>query len=170
LRASANNNEWAVWAYLSLGADPNFAIGGICGDEFEHMFEEGANCPPLLQLVCSDSDSSKVGVASRLIEAGATVDFKSKQYTSALWWSCYTGQADMVKLLLEKGANPNTPSQFWFDGPFNRTCLHAAIKHPAIFQLLMKHGADPSLRDSDGLSVLQLAQLHGLHLGHTRKL
>ena len=46
-----------------------------------------------------------------------------------------------IRLLLEKGANPNAQAAD------QRTALHMRVNNPESVHLLLKHGADPHLKD-----------------------
>ena len=56
------------------------------------------------------------------------------------------GSADVVKVLLESGADPNAPNNG------GHTPLHAAAYrgHLNVASLLLKHGADPCITNKDG--------------------
>lgn len=56
----------------------------------------------------------------------------------------------LVKLLLDYGANPNTKTRAYIDGPSNNTPLHRAARSRELAQLLLDHGADPRARDTWG--------------------
>ena len=60
-----------------------------------------------------------------------------------------SGNNNILRLLLQHGANPNTWEQ----------CLFVALKNDdvAAVELLLKHGANPEIRNSDGLTPLRLA-------------
>jgi len=60
--------------------------------------------------------------------------------------------ADIIKFLLEAGADPNTTQSCGW------TALHAAAKHGdvAIATLLLEHGADQSIKTEDGTTALQM--------------
>jgi hypothetical protein len=64
-----------------------------------------------------------------------------------------SGNVDVAKVLLENGADANVTLQ-------SLTLLHAAAfaGYPDIVELLLKHGADPSIRDSDGKTALDFAR------------
>jgi uncharacterized protein len=56
----------------------------------------------------------------------------------------------MAKTLLGAGANPNTKTAVYIDGPSDITPLHEASHSRELIQLLLDHGADPAAKDSDG--------------------
>ncbi len=59
-------------------------------------------------------------------------------------------QYDLVKLLLDNGANPN------MQDAYGNTPLTFALSMESNFmKLLLDHGADPSIKDNDGLTVLE---------------
>ncbi|CAC5402111.1 Acyl-CoA-binding domain-containing protein 6 [Mytilus coruscus] len=64
-----------------------------------------------------------------------------------LHWACERGLSEMVECLLNKKANIDI-----------QTPLHYAVscEHPKVVQMLLSHGADKSLRDSDRLSPSEL--------------
>src|SRR5215469_4383573 len=57
-----------------------------------------------------------------------------------------SGRADLVKLVLAAGADPNARQQLGW------TALHAAVAHDNVemAQALLEAGADPALRNDDG--------------------
>jgi ankyrin repeat protein len=64
-------------------------------------------------------------VARRLLEAGAQVDPVSQHGYTPLVQACYAGNLDVVRLLLEHGANPNgcDPRQT----PLNGACTKSSV-------------------------------------------
>jgi ankyrin repeat protein len=56
----------------------------------------------------------------------------------------------LVRTMLEFGANPNTKSHIYIDGPDDITPLHSACASKELLQLLLDHGADTSAKDSKG--------------------
>jgi ankyrin repeat protein len=72
--------------------------------------------------------------------------YQNKYGRTPLHWAAYGGRFDVVKLLLEHGADPNTQDE---DG---RTPLHkAAYKgHVDVVKLFLELGVDPNTQDKDG--------------------
>lgn len=108
-------------------------------DQNPNYYNDSLNTTPLA-LACQEGH---LPVVEALLEAGAYVDFqltnKSEWPThpTALTTTALTGNFDMCKLLLDRGAkaNPHNPDNF--------TPLHAAARNgnAAIVQLLIEHGA-----------------------------
>jgi hypothetical protein len=91
-------------------------------------------------------------VVVRLLAAGAPPDAVDARGRSALHEVCSNGHVRAASALLEGGADPNLGDKS------GRTPLHIEkgelIQHfdPALEQLLLAHGADPSVLSSNGLT------------------
>ncbi len=60
-----------------------------------------------------------------------------------LHWPAHNGYLEIVRLLLDSGADPNAEESNWIGG----TPLHwASERNPAIIRLLVAYGADPNAR------------------------
>jgi uncharacterized protein len=79
---------------------------------------------------------------------------------TALHLAAFFGQEDAAKLLLERGADPNTVSR---NPSIVVTPLHSAAagSHSAIVKLLLQAGADPNARQPDGFTALDAARQNG---------
>jgi ankyrin repeat protein len=75
------------------------------------------------------------------------------------------GHVDLVRLLLERGADVNDV------GGYGRTALHRAAEegHEEVVSILLDCGADPSKKDIYGCTPLMAASCNG-HLGVARRL
>jgi serine/threonine protein kinase/ankyrin repeat protein len=89
---------------------------------------------------------TRVEIAKLLIEAGA--DVNAGKYTSPLATAAKYGNAELIRLLVEKGAKVNDPK----DPP-----IHWAGK-PEAAKVLIEAGADVNQRNAKGESALNLTQ------------
>lgn len=106
-------------------------------DEFVDLFENG---PASAVRSALDADPSLV--------------YRSECSDFGIHLAAWQGNAEIVKLLLERGADVNAR------GNGGRTALHYAIEHhhPDVVQLLVSHGADINVVDDErGLSAMACA-------------
>ncbi len=84
--------------------------------------------------------------------------FSSDGFT-ALGLASFFGHLSLVKLLLDKGANPNIASNNKLKvAPIHSAC---AVSHFDITELLIKHGADLNAIQMQGVTPLHLAAHNG---------
>ncbi|KAG7152782.1 putative ankyrin repeat protein like [Verticillium longisporum] len=96
-------------------------------------------------------------VVAKLIEIDH-IDMKDEDGGTALWWAISEGNLMMVKLLLEKGADPNAQGKY---GSALQTATAIERGSDDVAQLLEK-GADPNAK-SEYSSALQTAVGRGLN-------
>jgi ankyrin repeat protein len=89
-----------------------------------------------------------------LLDAGAPVDFRTAEGTTALALACGGGHPAAVQLLLERGANPNAADK----SDVTPLCHAASGGYAAVVALLLKSGANP---EPKGESPLQAATTSG---------
>ncbi|KAG6849023.1 hypothetical protein H0H93_011936 [Arthromyces matolae] len=126
------------WA-LDHGADPNKNRDGLYYSPLE----------------CAVSRNSLEN-AKLLISGGARV-----KGSHALVIAAQSGLTAMISLLLASGAGINEiPPNKYNISLWQGTPLHEAAKegHLEAVQLLLHHGADPRLKDTDGKTALELAR------------
>jgi uncharacterized protein len=100
-----------------------------------------------------------VACSGVLLERGADVDAHGRGWmTGTPLNSAAAGRhADVARLLLERGADPNArQGSGW-------TPLHSAAHNadPDMVALLLAHGADPAATNDDGATVLSMAEQSG---------
>ncbi|KAL0808669.1 hypothetical protein ABMA28_013103 [Loxostege sticticalis] len=97
---------------------------------------------------------NRLPLAQLLLQRGADVHAKDKGGLVPLHNACSYGHYEVTELLVAAGAGVNAADLWRF------TPLHeAAAKGKAdIVRLLLKHGADPTRRNRDGLTPLQLVR------------
>uniref|UniRef100_A0A8D8SAP2 Poly [ADP-ribose] polymerase n=1 Tax=Cacopsylla melanoneura TaxID=428564 RepID=A0A8D8SAP2_9HEMI len=97
---------------------------------------------------------NRVGVVEYLLAHGADVHSKDKGGLVPLHNACSYGHYEVTEMLVKHGANVNVADLWKF------TPLHeAAAKGKAdIVRLLLQHGADPSKKNRDGATPLDLVR------------
>ncbi|MBN1799180.1 MAG: ankyrin repeat domain-containing protein, partial [Spirochaetales bacterium] len=94
------------------------------------------------------------------MKQGADVNAKSDTNRTALFLASGNGHTEVVKLLIETGADVNIA-----DTVLESTAIHVAANmgYLEIVGLLIKNGADIDPVDKDGKTPLMLASLKGFH-------
>lgn len=111
-------------------------------------FAIGLQAEPLFEAI-QHADTAAV---RRLLESGVSADSRDSDGVPALMAATLFGGADCVKLLLEKGANPNAATGT------GATALMWAIPDMEKVQLLVARGADVNARSSNlGRTALLIA-------------
>lgn len=150
--AAVKNDSKSVKSLLAAGADPNTKLN------------DGSSV-----LLAAESFRSAVS-AIALVEGGAEVKVADKRGNTPLHIGALIGNAELVKLLLAKGADPNARNAKVFQGaappmgPFRAPAgeispLHVAARanQLEIMKLLVAAGADPKLKGEDGTTLLMQA-------------
>jgi len=88
-----------------------------------------------------------------LIARGANIEARDKFQQTPLIIACRLSNIDMIKQLLESGANPNVKNE-WGYGPLYYAACH--ISNTEITKLLLDHGANPNCTDQSGNSILSM--------------
>lgn len=98
-------------------------------------------------------------VARELIERGADVNAAASnaQMVAPIHAAASVADRDIVRLLLERGANPDARQEKGF------VALHTAALHGDVemAQMLLDHGADPKTAADDGTTAEEFARQKG---------
>lgn len=100
------------------------------------------------------------GRVKELVEAGWDVNQPDHETVTLLHWAAINNRREIIQYLLSKGATVNA-----IGGELQSTPLHWATRqgHLEATVLLVRAGADPTLRDAEGCACLHLAA----QFGHT---
>ena len=156
--ADHSNNFEAAKLLLEASADVN--------SRAQHPKHNGGVTPLFFALV-EEHNTAKLKLVSLLLEAGADVTLKLAIDVGGEWGLAfdtvlgyYTGyihaRADVVKILLDAGADPNCQDTLFDQAPLhNVVCGDEGVK---IGKLLLEYGADPLLTDKDGETPLDIVK------------
>lgn len=103
-------------------------------------------------------------VATEIVKGGANVDFQNaKDGYGALFWAVNCGNVGLINVLLDHGANINVQT---LPRTGALTPLHTAVRanKPEEYMVLVQRGADPSIKDAEGLTPLDTARRLGKHV------
>jgi ankyrin repeat protein len=151
---------------LSLHAKLDVFTAAAVGSE-DVVFQELDRDPALIAAHSSDGWTplhlaaffGHRDLALRLIERGAEVDARSTNAmkNTPLHAAAAGRKAELVKLLLKEGADPNATQEGGW------TALHGAAQNGdrEIVDILIAHGADLKARAANNQSALDLARLKG---------
>lgn len=124
------------------------------GVDVNARYDLGRSTYKNMSLILEAASLGAVAAIEVLLEFGAEIDAVSPSWGTALMLALSEGQKNAVKLLLEKGADPNfgfspDPSHEILGGGWYKTPIEAAIirVEPFMVQLLLDHGALPCDRD-----------------------
>jgi ankyrin repeat protein len=149
-------------AFVARGARLSFAEACALGDQ-RRALELLEKDPSLIHSYSDDGFPPaglaiffrKPALARTLIERGADVNAAARnpQRVAPVHAAAAVRDHETMKLLLERGADPNARQQFGF------TAFHAAASRGDIemAKLLLQHGADPKMRTDDGKDAGDIA-------------
>jgi ankyrin repeat protein len=86
--------------------------------------------------------ASQTELAAALLRRGASVNGESQFGSTPLYTAAVQGEVEIVRLLLEAGADPNRESGGESEG--TPVCAAASWGRTEVVRLLLQHGADPN--------------------------
>ena len=104
-------------------------------------------------LLASTKSEKSEKAAELLVTAGVDPNARQANGMTALMSAVFNGQEDVVKALLEKGADVKLEA-----AGFNALSLAVERGNKTMVKLLLAAGADPKARPGAGLSALEKAQ------------
>jgi ankyrin repeat protein len=166
LVAAYNMKPEVVTALLDLGAPVDIFEASVLGkvDRIQEILKSDRNraseyAPDGFTPVALAAFFGQPAAANALIAAGADVNAAAKNglKVAALHAAVAGGKLEIVKAVLEAGADPNAQQQAGF-----RAIHEAGTKaNRALAELLIAHGADPSLPNDEGKTAIDLAREKG---------
>lgn len=102
------------------------------------------------ELKVGKREADTILILYMLLSHGCDIERHDGYRATALYFAVASGKFAVAKKLLEFGANPNVKRRRVIDGPDFLTPMHAAWKSRELTQLLLDHGADASVRNSEG--------------------
>ncbi|KAL6363264.1 hypothetical protein LRP88_02675 [Fusarium phalaenopsidis] len=174
--AVINRDQAMVKLLLENGADVNSRWNG--GLLFGFAAKQGCDeiVKAMLPEPCEQDWETHLEIRIKGIGLGYSVgreesDFPEEQsrlrrahyYTLCpLWCAAVNGQEEMVQLLLEHGADPNSAVHDWEESSRTALCDAARLNHEGVVRLLLSKGASPNF-GGRGFSPLIQASLHANH-------
>jgi ankyrin repeat protein len=166
LVAAYNMKPDVVNALLDLGAPVDIFEAAVLGkvDRIQEILKNdparaSEYAPDGFTPVALAAFFGQPAAVKALIAAGADVNAAAKNglKVAALHAAVAGGKLEIAKAVLEAGGDPNAQQQAGF-----RPIHEAGIKaNRALAELLLKHGADPSLTSDEGKSAIDLAREKG---------
>jgi hypothetical protein len=117
------------------------------------MHDEYADARRLMQAILDNAPDA----AEDAIAAGANVNAPDEDGEQPLCIAAYEGNDEVVRVLLEHGADPSIRNEF--DEPVLVTASMEG--HLAVVRQLVEHGADIGQTDFDGHTAIQIAEFYG---------
>jgi ankyrin repeat protein len=131
-----------IEAYLKAGADLSI------------IYKKEVNNYTALMVAAKEGTFEAVKL---LIDYGSDINSNSIFDGTALSAAIeYNSDPKIIELLLERGANPNIPSEFGAETPFHEACANQPVE---ILDLLVKYGADVSARTGTKANCLHRAAM-----------
>jgi len=114
-----------------------------------------------LMMACDRNEIEMVCLLLRYTPTLCSIDRLSTNRRTTLHWACFSGHAEICRLLIAGNANVNAT-----EGCLQRTCLHNAVLgvHPSreAIGYLLEARANVDMHDANGNSALSIARTRGI--------
>lgn len=136
---------------LALAAAPRLPPPPV---EFPELWQDSARARRVQEQIpqrqIAARKKSQLTILRILLSHGCEVDADDGFGSTALFYAADCENVAFGRILLKYGANPNTKTQIYIDGPGDMTPLHVASGSAEMMRLLLQYGADPTAKDKDG--------------------
>ncbi|VDK22061.1 unnamed protein product, partial [Taenia asiatica] len=162
---NSSNAAWASVVLQLLEAAKAGDVDLVCRLVVAYQRSpEGDGKPPTDLINCRDIDGrhstplhfaagyNRLAVVEMLLKFGADVHAKDKGGLVPLHNACSYGHAKVAELLIQHGANVNV-TDLWRFTPLHEAAAKGKFD---ICRLLLKHGADPTRKNRDGHTPIDL--------------
>ncbi|SDF52808.1 ankyrin repeat domain-containing protein [Cellulophaga baltica] len=145
-----NTDKAGMWAFSTYG---NMAHLGYFGEDFNYQTDLKLRTHSLLHIAIARGDLNKI---NEQLDKSTNVNCLAGDGLSTLQWAM-TADSNVLSLLLDKGANPNTRST---EGatPIMNAVQSDKIEH---LNILIKNQADLNAKDDRGFTALHRASEMG---------
>jgi hypothetical protein len=137
---------------MGVGVAMLVAIGGLSYFKYPVLSAIGFTPRPMYEgIMHGDYDTVKY-----YLDQGVSANAREYQNHSPLHWAVTNNRVEIVKLLIERGADVRAK----YDDD-EHTVLHMAMLHPSkeLAQVLIEHGANINAKDTFGYTPLHIALL-----------
>ena len=142
---------------MKRGMLPLLLIGACLGPSALALPEEES----LSDRFAAAIDRGDLAAVKALVEEGnapdSAIDYGSEPITP-LYKAAGNGRSDIVKYLIEKGADVNFRGKEWGHTPLSEA---ASRGFDDVVEILLKAGADPKIKDRNGYTAFAIAALGG---------
>jgi len=159
--SAAQEARRSLWTVLLLGSGLLSACAGVIG----------ATSPVMAAVLAGNPDRVRAVAGGGHVHPDGTLDVNAVNLCGdrPLHLAIQGGHLEIVQILLEKGADPDLPSEtqrsgcirYWsVTAPTGYPALHYAIlaARPALAEAILRGGADPCLTIPSGQTAVDLAR------------
>jgi hypothetical protein len=163
-------------ANVSFGGGDWTALMALCAAskfpqppaEEEEVWNNEARAEALLDAIPKQAieqrKASSLAIMQILLSHGCKLQAEDCRGATSLHVAVDHEKDDLVKMLLEHGANPRVKHGIYIDGPGDLTPLHCVRDSQVVAQLLLDHGADPLAKDTNGTTAAESLAFAGVEV------